>query len=109
MDGEPPFTNQAAKYREGTCPQSYWQKIPVTKEEQDKKIMLKDYKNLEDLETFTVHWHSKALVDGFFRDWVGKGIFENKTFNDQNRMTVWPGVQSLPDMFTLNNLQVLWA
>jgi hypothetical protein len=39
--------------------------------------MLRNIKeNLEDIETFTVHWHSKALVPGFYRDWIAKGAYE---------------------------------
>jgi hypothetical protein len=72
MDGEPPFISTAAKYREGTCPQSFWQSLPVQKEDQDKKIMLRG----ADLgETLAVHWNSKALVDGINRDWIGKVSF----------------------------------
>lgn len=65
--------------------------------------------NLEDIETFTVHWHSKALVDGFFRDWIAKGTYQPGELNTQNVMTMWPGVSLLPDQLLLGNLQVLWA
>lgn len=71
--------------------------------------MLRDKPSLQDpVETFTVHWHSKALVDGFFRDWIGKGTFDPNN-NDQNEMTMWPGYMLNPDPSLEGNLQVLWA
>ena len=55
-------------------------------------------------ETFTIHHHSKALVDGIYRDWIAKGAFLP---NDLNIMTSWPGFTLLPEAAASPNMQVL--
>ena len=101
LKAEPPFTNNAARNREGTCPQTYWQRLPVKKEDQDAKLYLKGL-NLG--ETFAIHHYSKALVNGITRDWIAKGSFIPEY---HNTMTTWPGFTLLPSSAASPNMKVL--
>jgi hypothetical protein len=60
--------------------------------------------NLEDIETFAIHWHSKALVPGIYRDWIAKGAFDPNGEPQTNRMTTWPGFLLRPSIYDLGNM-----
>ena len=96
-------------YKQGTCPIHYFKKYTVTKDDQNKKVMLKGIKDFNDYFTFAMRIVSKAAVGNFKRDVVFKGwkMPASTSKVNKNISTVWPGFRLKPAPYHSDNFQVL--